>query len=41
MSMSTLRGESRGERITANSKIVWGNDDYDLEIDFDDSNYYS
>jgi hypothetical protein len=30
------KGKAQGERIEAYCKTIWGNDDYDLEIDNED-----
>ena len=35
------QGELQGERIQANCRIIWGNDDYDLDISTDDWEWYS
>jgi hypothetical protein len=35
------KGKARGERIEAYCKTIWGNDDYDLEIDNEENLYYA
>jgi hypothetical protein len=31
--MASAQGDAKGERIQANRKIIWGDADYDLDVE--------